>query len=162
MRFIKAIFIVVLFLTYIFLPESNRYGYKEGSPLLNHFTFCFVHVSAIHLLLNCYSLWYVINQKVIRTLFLIPTLYLISLVCSFFSESEYPTLGCSGILFAMIGLSCAESSRFWMFISFNLIILMIGFLFPYMNASLHFYCWLCGFLIGAFIKMYKLYQYDCR
>lgn len=93
-----AIFIIV----YIFFDKSL--GFSIGSPFYTHITYMFQHASIIHLVLN--SLAFISFYRVLKSFVkgLMIQIIFISFLVSFYSVQILPTVGCSGMVYAMIGM----------------------------------------------------------
>lgn len=81
-------------------------GYSTSSKLYTHFTYQFQHTGWIHLLINtiAYASIYKVLVKAMPWHLLITYSYSISVVASFLSMYNTPTVGASGIIYAMIGM----------------------------------------------------------
>lgn len=88
-------------------------GYYSGSPFFTHFSYPFQHVGWIHLILNSISFvsLYDILRKALPVYVFLTCAYLIAVSASFFSEYNIPTVGASGVIYAMIGLFISISIR---------------------------------------------------
>ena len=137
----RAVITIILVLSYFLLP---RYGFTETLDL-NHWLYPFSHANIWHLLANIVCLW------MIRTDLNILPSYIISVICSFIPcfLSE-PTCGFSGVLFAMVGIAWGKVHRFKDMVWRNKWFLFLPLLIPHVNALLHLYCMMLGYLFGRY------------
>jgi membrane associated rhomboid family serine protease len=79
-------------------------GYSLTSPLYTHLTYSFQHASILHLVFNSLAFigFYRVLKGYIKYLF--PIIVFIAFVASFYSEYALPTVGASGMVYAMIGM----------------------------------------------------------
>lgn len=138
---IQRIVITYLLLqSYLVLP---RYGFVYGGSLIEHLSYSLCHANIYHLLGNIVCLW------MVRTPLHIVATYAIAVLCSFLPcLTTEPTMGFSGVLFAIIGVSWGKVRRFGnMIIKVSPFILVTAFI-PHVNALIHIYCLLSGYLYG--------------
>lgn len=67
-----------------------------------------------------------------------------------------PTIGASGMIYALLGRYAFSIEKI---VKYNLwwaFFIGMGFLFPYANAPLHLYCYLCGFILALLNKPISL------
>lgn len=133
---------LILVGSYFLLPE---YGFTFDCPLLNHFLYPFCHANIWHLLCNILCLLMVKCPTHIFVSFSIAILC--SFVPCFASE---PTMGFSGVLFAMVGISWGKVHRFKDMVRRNKWILFIPAFFPHVNFLIHLYCLMAGYLYGRY------------
>ncbi len=146
-RSLVLIISVVLVGSYFCLP---KYGFTFHGPWLNHLLYPISHANVWHLAANVLCLW------MLRCHLHICTTYLIAVLCSFlpcpllplYGESSALTMGFSGVLFAMVGISWGRIHRFRDMIVRNKWILIIPAFLPHVNFLIHLYCLLAGYLFG--------------
>ncbi len=159
---VKYIFVLILFIVYIMCDVSL--GFSSTSAWWTHLTFAFQHGGWIHLILN--SLVFInsfgVLEKRIKWYVLLPVIYLISVISSFFFILELPTVGCSGMIYAMFGMmfaivikNNAKKKDKIMFFSSLALMLAISFFSKGSNFSVHFISFLLGLLFW-FIRTYYL------
>jgi len=90
--------------------------------------------------------------------------YASSVIASFFSEGVKPTMGCSGLVFALIGIyiylsitskSITKEKRYNIILNYSLTILFplaIMYFIPYINTMCHVYSLILGFVSGFLIN----------
>ena len=137
---------ILLVVSFFFLP---KYAYTSSLGI-EHFLYPISHANIVHLLVNILCLWMVrcpVNILVTYTVAVIAS-YLPAV--SLYGLQEIPTMGFSGILFAMVGITWGRVQRFKdMFIK-NKWYLIIPFFIPNINAFVHIYCLLLGFAYGYY------------
>ena len=104
----------------------------------------FFHAGVLHALLNAWSLLCV----VFLTRISLSRLFAAYLVAVSFPFACAPTVGLSGVVFALLGRVAFEGARPRVFILYSLAVVLLGFLFPKVNAVLHLYCYVAGLLVG--------------
>lgn len=131
----------ILLLSYLLLP---KYGFTSVMDS-GHFLYPLSHANIWHLLANLLCLW------MIKADMHLLTCYVIAVLCSFIPcfVSE-PTMGFSGILFAMVGISWGRVHRLKDMVWRNKWFLIIPIFIPHVNAFIHLYCMIGGYLFGRF------------
>lgn len=141
--YLKIIVSIVLVGSYFLLPE---YGFTFSlCPLENHFLYPLSHANIWHLLGNLFCLWMLTcPMHILYT-------YLGAVACSFLPclISE-PTMGFSGVLFVMVGMSWGKVHKFKDMLWSNKWILIIPAFLPHINFLIHFYCIIAGYLLGRY------------
>lgn len=142
--FAKTLISFVLLSSYVFLP---KYGFPDAH-LFGHFLFSVSHANVWHLLANLLCLW------MLPCRLHLCMSYLTALFCSFLPcfVSE-PTMGFSGILFSVIGISWGRVCRFREMLWKNKWFLVIPMFIPHVNAFIHVYCLVFGYLAGKFVHL---------
>lgn len=106
-------YIIIIAFVFSHLWGGIEMGYCLGSPFFTHFSYSFQHVGWMHLILNSISFvsLYNILRKALPVYAFLTCAYLIAVLASFFSEYSIPTVGASGVIYAMIGLFISISIR---------------------------------------------------
>ena len=147
----KVIVSVVLVVCYIFMP---KYGFIDVHELSEcwyvHLLYPFSHANIWHLLANIVCLWMIPCELHLLISFLLAVLC--SILPCFISEM---TMGFSGVLFAIVGISWGQVHRFKNMIWKNKWFLVIPIFLPHVNAFIHLYCMIFGYLCGRYIPMKK-------
>lgn len=147
---IKIILIGILITLYLLFPESQHYGFVQDGSLWQHFTYPFFHASLFHLAINSYVFYGLMRNPPIKPLYLLPLSYLLSVVASFPSTVSLPTVGFSGILFAMCGVGIGYYPT-----KMNLLLSSVAigatFLMRGSNPYIHLYSWVMGFVVGFIV-----------
>lgn len=150
----RIIISVVLFAVF-FASKATDIGYADFSATLFHFIYPFFHANIFHLLGNVLCLW------LFRCQLHISAGYLIAVLCSFLPTlvSE-PTVGFSGVLFAVAGISWGNIGKFTLMCKKCAPFLLITLFIPHINALIHVYCLLAGYLYGLLNIKDPLSNYD--
>ena len=136
-------------------------GYYDGCPAPNRLLYPFFHANFIHLACNCHALWFSLNRRLMPYTILLPFLLAAAFVASWFASADYPTVGASAIVFAMVGLNMSgcRSWRWWLLLSASL---AAGFIMPGVNGIVHVAAFVPGYLTGGAILFYRRLQHDYR
>ncbi len=143
--------------SYFLLP---KYGFTAfNGPFAAHLLYPFSHANIFHLLANILCLW------LLRCQLHLPITYATAVLCSFLPSFSFydiadtittataagqePTCGFSGVLFAMVGISWGKIRRFKEMIRRNMWFLVLPAFIPHVNALIHLYCILAGYLCGS-------------
>lgn len=140
------------------IPQHGSVGIYLGSPLYTRATYHFFHASVIHLFVNASCLLALAFNYHITTSQLITSAIIASLVppCCL---STIPSIGLSGICFALMGMQSFSVQRKLYYQAYILSFLAIGFVLPWIcrvcglivatpNNFLHLYCYVAGLLVG--------------
>lgn len=146
--FFKLIVSIVLVGSYFFLPE---YGFTfSATPLTNHFLYPLSHANIWHLAGNILCLW------MLRCPLHIIATFVCAVLCSFLPcFVAEPTMGFSGVLFAMVGITWGKIHRFRDMLWRNKWILIIPAFLPHINFMIHLYCLIVGYLYGRYATRNK-------
>lgn len=124
----------------MFLPKR---GFIAGCDWWEYIIYMFFHAGVLHLLFNLYSLW-VLKSKgsdLIKA-------FAIASVCSPICTMDIPTIGMSGLVYALFGmnvLSAKNNISLYGWISV-VICLSTGFFIKNANAHLHITCFIIGYI----------------
>ena len=135
-RLLLSLFLVVCY----FLPIE---GFTWGGSLGGHVFYMLGHVNIFHLMANILCL------VVIRCPLRLFESLLCAFICSYlpcFTHEE--TLGFSGVLFAMVGISWGRVNRFKEMFTRNWFWILLPLIIPHVNGFLHLYCLLLGYFLG--------------
>lgn len=140
--FAKSLVSAVLLLSYLVLP---KFGFPDGG-IAGHLLHPLSHANVWHLLANILCLW-MLSCDLHLSVSLI-----VSVVCSFIPclISE-PTMGFSGVLFAMVGISWGKVGMFREMLWRNKWFLIIPAFIPHVNALIHLYCFVTGYAAGRYV-----------
>lgn len=124
--------------------EPCDVGIYADSPWWHRFTYQFAHKNAVHLCMNCYCLYIGMRRFNIS----LPTLLLCYLVSATSPVlSAVPTIGISGVVYALFGYINNLVARKWYFAMWIAVYIGVMALFG-TNAVVHIYCYVVGLLIG--------------
>lgn len=136
----KVLVSVLLVASYFAMP---RYTFPDDG-LTGHVLYPLSHANIWHLAANVLCLW-----MIPCGLHLIAT-FCLSVLCSFLPCFLFEgTCGFSGVLFAIVGMSWGRVHGFKDMIWRNKWFLIIPVFIPHVNALLHIYCLVCGYLWGS-------------
>lgn len=138
----------ILTLIYFLGLPAQVYGVSSHSQWWAHFTYPLLHGNIVHLICNIYALWFCLNERTYPKQTLLPLLYIIAVVSSFLYTSDQPTIGFSGVIFAMIGINLVRVPT-RVNIIYMVIILAAGILIPQIAGVNH----LISFAIGCAVAM---------
>lgn len=143
---------ITALLLFLRLP-AERTGLYGGCPAVNRFLYPLFHVGLAHWALNAWclvtlsfvypiSIWSLLVAYLISASFPVDSL-------SFLYDSAVPTVGASGVCYALVGRCTLLVRRKAYYTVWVLAFLSLGFLFPACNVWLHLYCYLCGLVAGV-------------
>ena len=170
----RLVVVFVLVGSYFLLP---KYGFTFISPvcsdsvgtpishfssLISHLTYPLSHANIFHLAANCLCLFLLrcplhlaITYTIAVLSSFLPSFALSSFHIPLSSLHSEPTMGFSGVIFAMVGMSWGRVHRFREMLSRNKWFLIIPAFIPNINALLHLYCLLLGYLVSSTISKYR-------
>lgn len=137
------------------------FGYADGSNLLTHFTYHFAHASVWHLAGNllCFYL-FIRNRSSFGELF---CAYCIATICSFFSPHPLPTVGLSGLIYALLGMRIATLKRISRDFLIRLaVLLLLPAVSGKVNILLHLSCVAVGYTTILFYTNFKQIVRDVK
>lgn len=139
----RIIITILLILSYFLFPE---YGFTDySSDFKAHLLYPLSHANIFHLAGNVLCLW------MLRCPLHIFACWLIAVMCSFVPcFASEPTMGFSGVLFAMAGISWGRIHRFRQMCRKCLPYILVCLFIPHVNALIHVYCLMIGYLFGTF------------
>lgn len=121
-----------------------------GGGLIGHLLYPLSHANIFHLLANLLCLWMIYCR-----LHLLPA-FAVAVVCSFLPcFVAEPTMGFSGVLFAILGISWGRVHRFKDMLWRNKWFLVIPMFIPHVNGFIHLYCLVGGYFVGSMGWMSK-------
>ena len=129
----------------------SKYGFTFSIlPIENHLLYPFSHANIWHLAGNILCLW------MLRCPLHIYATYVCAVLCSFLPcFVAEPTMGFSGVLFAMVGISWGKIHRFRDMMRKNIWVLIIPAFLPHINFLIHLYCLILGYLYGRYATRNK-------
>lgn len=149
---VKYILSFIFILVYIFF--GHEIGFVTNSPWWTHFTYTFQHASILHLVINTLVFINVfrVMEKFLSWKVLLPAIYFIATCASFASVQSIPTVGASGMIYAMFGMmsfivlfnssSWRQKRVFFLSIAFMLLV-------SFFNKGSNFEVHVLSFLIGV-------------
>lgn len=144
-----AIIVLLWIIFLLFQPHSVIGDNSFISAILHHF----FHGSIVHLAVNTYAAWILINRSSLTQM---ATAYVIATLSYF--VAPIPCIGLSNILFALMGLQTPSlKARWWK--STNAIIflaVMFGFLLvPKVSSVTHIVSFFGGVLVAIITRLYN-------
>ena len=148
----KLIITTILVISFLLLP---RVGFcpagGEVYAVPTNVFFPLVHANVFHLLCNIACLWQLYDVK--RLLF---AGCIVSFLCSFLPESLHDIMGCSGIIFAMIGFRFGEYGRFNTMVKAYALFFVITAFIPNVAVLFHIYCLVMAYIAGNLYQTLSL------
>lgn len=131
-------------------------GIYPDCPLSGRLLYSFFHANVLHSSLNSMCLLAVVfryNTTPLKLLgaFLVAAAYPAATLASLPFSTSAPTIGLSGIVFALFGSISFSVARKLYWQKWMLFYIVLGFVAPYTNAWLHLWCYTVGFA-WAFIN----------
>lgn len=171
----KAISIIPVMVFFIFAvvgmwhPLQGSCGRSSDSPLYTCCTYMLIHKSALHLIINSASYFFV--SRMVGRLYERPVIPLFfamtaAVIAAYFAAYEKPTIGASGLVYGYIGIFYAlviahpkvkivRWSKFYTFVACTITALTASAINPTSNFMLHLIALISGFLlmvIHMFVK----------
>lgn len=155
--------VVVICLSLYNIEDWHSVGIYADCGLRGRVIYPFFHANILHALLNAWcllSLVFIYDIKIGRLLlaYIIAVTIPITALSSIVGGMVSPTVGLSGVVFALFGTISFEVVRKWYYQAWMISYLAIGFLFPNTNAWLHLYCYLVGLLVSLLNKPIKVHR----
>lgn len=160
MRRIDSAIMLIAMLAFAFFGfDCQRWGVIEGCAIINHMTFNFVHANIFHLVCNAYCMMIMIWSGVGKWRWLLAVL--IASLVSFIVPCHSLTVGFSGVLFVVVGMTLAHGKLTWnrclpVIISLAVSILLA----KNIAAGIHIMSCIVGFMVGLFIEGYNELKND--
>ena len=131
-------------LSVVLLTAGSRLeGFSAHGGLLPHFTYSFLHANVWHMAANLLVLWGV------RQRMNVAVGYVIAVAASWMPMwADKPTVGMSGMLFAMFGIMWGKTGRWKEYLKAGMPVILIMMLIPNVNGLLHLYCYILGFVFS--------------
>ena len=141
-------------LSFLLLPKVGFHPQGgEVFMLPTNLFFPFVHANIFHLLCNILCLWQMTALKR-----MLPIGFIISLACSYLPESAFDIMGCSGVIFAIIGYKFGEVAMFRKMIKSYALFFIITAFIPNVAVLFHLYCLIVAYLLGNIIQTFMLWR----
>ena len=150
-RFLKiftlSALVIVLTLSMVPITDWSVVGVSRGCALSSRLCYPFFHASLLHAALNAWCF--------VSILFLydlswpqVAVAYIIAVVAPDFALSSVPTVGLSGVCFALLGSIAFQVKRKRYYNACMALYITLGFLFPLVNGWLHLYSYVAGLFVG--------------
>lgn len=146
----------VVVIVYILAETISNIGMYSGAPCINRVLYHFVHASFLHAALNAWCLLsvvflYDVSAKTLIVAFVIASFFPVNTLSEVLPNSEclyMPTVGLSGVCYALMGYIAFMVKRKLYYHTWLSIYIGVGFLFPNVNGWLHLYCYIVGLIVG--------------
>lgn len=136
-------------------------GIYSGCRLTCRVVYPLYHANLLHALLNAWcllSVVFIYDTSLWRLAFayVIAISYPVDTLANLVVETLDPTVGMSGLVFALFGSISFEVQRKAYYQLWMLAYLLVGFMFPNTNAWVHLYCYIVGLLVALLNKPVKI------
>ncbi len=138
----------------VLCSDVERFALTAASPLCHRLTYMWFHAGIVHALFNVWCLLALTAVYNPRNFALVASVA-IATTCPAPLLPAAPVIGLSGACFALMGLSAAKSRGFLRFNLYALAFIAVGFLFPFVAAWLHLYCYAVGLLLGGVFYFFE-------
>lgn len=149
---IASLLITIIICVLVFIPfEYSSVGISFNSSYQQRLLYPFFHANLLHAILNAWcllSVVFIYHTNIYRLLFC----YLIAISIPNICLSTTPTIGLSGLVFALFGSISFEVGKKLYYQSCMLISIIIGFILPTTNGFVHLYCYLAGLVTALLNK----------
>jgi membrane associated rhomboid family serine protease len=146
---------VVLAVSLLPLRDIAAWGIRPHCTLVNRLTYHFIHANIFHAVLNAWCFVAVVFvYRITRWHLLAAYVIASSVPCGLLAHisSFTPTVGLSGIVFALFGSVSFQVKRRLYWQSWMLAYLLIGLAIPNCNAFLHIWCYALGLGVALLNK----------
>lgn len=139
---------VVLVLEWACNIEWSAVGVCKGAGIAERLCYSLMHASFIHAAVNIWCWLSVIFIYDISWQKLVVA-YLVAVFVPDFFLGVTPTVGLSTVCYSLLGMAAFQTKRKLFYNTCIAIYILMGFLFPSVNAWLHLYGYLVGLLVGV-------------
>lgn len=147
--------VIICIISLCNIDKWSAVGIYIDCPLHCRLLYPAFHANIIHAALNAWCL-ICISFYYDFTLWRLLITYLIAISIPSFLLTNTPTVGLSGLVFALLGSISFEVQRRLYFQIWTISYIGIGFLLPNTNALLHLYCYAMGFTWATLNKPIKI------
>lgn len=142
--------VAILFL--LLLPiDVKAAGMSQGCSLWQRMCYPFLHASILHAAVNCWCLLSIVFNRTVM-MWQMMVAYAIAVSYPSVWMGQTVTVGLSGMLFALLGIISMTSRKWYLNVAVIGSVILFGYLFPNINASLHLYCYIAGLAVGVINK----------
>ena len=126
----------------------EKVGISAGCPFWARLTYPFFHANFLHFVINCWALLsvvfvYDISPGRMLACYLASTLFPVNLL-----DITVPTVGCSGVLYALFGSLSFSVQRKWTWQAWWIGFIVVGFFIGGVNSWVHSWCYALGFVVA--------------
>lgn len=140
---------IAIFILCLSLCDFNymEVGASQHPTLSARLLYSFFHTNIFHALINiwCFLSVVFVYEPSWRRLLLT---YIIAVAVPPLALSTTPTIGLSVVCYALLGATTFEVQRKLYYTMWIATFVALGFLFPYVNATIHLYGYLAGLIVG--------------
>ncbi len=134
--------------------DWHSVGLYAGGPWWGRLSYMFFHANLLHAALNCWCLLSVVFLYEVRWSRLLLAAAIAASVPAawlgaWFASLLTPTIGLSGMVYALFGLLSFDVRRRWYYQCCMALYLALGFALPNSSAAVHLWCYLLGLLCAA-------------
>lgn len=149
---VASLVLTVIIAVLLLIPiDVKAAGMSQGCSLWQRMCYPFLHASILHAAVNCWCLLSIVFNR---------TIMMWQMIAAYAVAVSYPsvwmgqtvTVGLSGMLFALLGIISVMSRKCYLNVAVIGSVILFGYLFPNINASLHLYCYIAGLAVGAINK----------
>ncbi len=131
---------------------AEAHPISRGEPFANRFLYHFYHTSFLHYAMNVWCLVSAVFAFDLAVSDLTAAYIIASFVPVVWSS---PTIGLSGICFALLGRCSFLVRRKLHYHYFMALFIIVGLITPKVNGFIHLYCYVAGILYGLLIHPIK-------
>lgn len=148
---IASLLLIVLMIILMFAPVSlYDVGVYRHCPIINRLTYNFFHANGVHLALNAWCFLSCIFLADVPASVLIASFII---ACTVPVYSDIPTIGLSGVCFALLGfimLKVKNKVNYNIYIAISIILPTV--LLDSVNNLVHAYCYIVAVIVGLIFK----------
>lgn len=155
----------ILLLIYFYaisgIVDLSLLGVSDTSPWWSLFTYNFVHLSFIHLLVNSIafiSYWHILKRYLNVYIVAVISIF-VSVISAYWGSCPMPTVGSSAIIYAFIGiyavtipLAKRELVKFFFMVLFSFV--FTGLFAQSINTKIHIYSFTLSVVISLLIRRF--------
>lgn len=130
--------------------QTSAYGISLTSPMWSRLVYHFFHASWLHLLLNAYVLL-VLAFKLDLRMYELPLSYLIASIVPLCCVTAMPTVGLSGMIYALLGMRTMRSSNPMAVIANIVLITALSVFMSHIAWKLHAFSYVCGLILSILV-----------
>ena len=140
----------------VYILFGSEIGFATNSPWWTHLTYSLQHANILHLVINTLVFINVfrVMEGFVSWKKLLPLVYSIAVASSFFATNDIPTVGASGMIYAMFGMmsvivafnKSTPKQKLTFFCSIGIMLLI-----SYFNSNSNFMVHILAFCAGAIV-----------
>lgn len=142
------IVIIILIGSFISVPDWSIIGVTKDCALLSRVGYSFFHVTPIHAAINAWCLICIVFRYDISLVRLLVA-YMVAVAVPQFVLSAVPTVGMSCVCYVLLGSLSFEVKRKLYYQLCIAPYIVVGFMFPSVNAAIHVYGYISGLMVGV-------------